>query len=470
MAKQNKRTRIVCTIGPSSAKPTTLQNMMRAGMDVARLNFSHATHKDHKRLIRLVRSAARQVGKPVTIIGDLQGPKIRLGKLPEEGVDLKTGSRVTLSTSTKVYAGGALPVTYAGLHKDVKKGERFLIDDGLLELRVERVQGKTIHAKVVTGGKVTSHKGMNFPDSTLRVSAITKKDREDARFGVAQGVDWIALSFVTSAKDVRSLKRLIKSETPAGQTPARVIVKIEKPAAVKQFDEILKAADGVMIARGDLGIEIDAEEVPIVQKQMIEKCRLVGKPVVVATQMMDSMIRNPRPTRAEVSDVANAVFDHTDGVMLSGETATGRYPLKTVKMMSKIVQEAEGSEYDNVALVYHEHTGPGVSVAHAISLLAADGEIQGVLVAHALAPWAEGVLRAHPEIPLFLAAATQREARQVAMHWSAIPFVMKVQRESTFVASALRRLKKQRLIKKGMTLAVVMGQRHGKRFDLITVQ
>ena len=470
MAKQNKRTRIVCTIGPASSKPLTLQKMMRAGMDVARLNFSHATHKDHAKVIRLVRSSARKVGKHVPIIGDLQGPKIRLGKLPDEGVVLKAGTTVSISTDLKSYKGGALPVTYVGLHKDVKKGERFLIDDGLLELRVEKVSGRTINAKVITGGKVISHKGMNFPDSTLKVSSITKKDRMDARFGAEQGVDWMALSFVTSVKDVKTLKRLIKTHTTKGQSPARVIVKIEKPAAIENFDEILAAADGVMVARGDLGIEIDAEEVPIRQKEMIDKCRAVGKPVVVATQMMDSMIRNPRPTRAEVSDVANAVFDHTDGVMLSGESATGEYPLQTVKMMAKIAMEAEDSVYDDVSVDSDDVNDSHLAAARAIKLLASDGAIQGVLASHELAPWSERALTMHPEIPLFIATRDARVARQVALHWSAVPFVVKSQKESTFVRAAIKALKKQRLVKKGMRLVVLIGHPYGEGIDLVTVE
>lgn len=342
-----RRTKIVCTVGPASSSPATLEKMMRAGMDVARLNFSHATHTDHKRLLRAIRSAAKKAKKHISILGDLQGPKIRLGVLPEAGVELPAGGRVVLTTATEKYVGGRIPVTYKKLHLDVKKGHRILIEDGIYELVVTRVAGHSVETKVVNGGKVTSHKGMNFPDSTLKVSAITAKDKDDALFGIEQGVDWIALSFVTSATPVRALKRLIKQKTPKGKKQARVIVKIEKHEAIDHFDEILKATDAVMIARGDLGVEIDAQEVPIRQKEIIHACRHAGKPVIVATQMLDSMIRNPRPTRAEVSDVANAVFDCTSAVMLSGESASGKYPVEAVKMMGKIVKEAEASCYDD---------------------------------------------------------------------------------------------------------------------------
>ena len=316
-------------------------------MDVARLNFSHATHKDHARLIRAIRACAKKAGKTVPILVDLQGPKIRLGELPQAGVELPQGGMVTLTTATDKYSVGKFPVTYKSLHKDVKKGDRVLIDDGIFELVVTRVTGRHIQTKVVNGGKVTSHKGMNFPDSSLKVAAITPKDKQDALFAIENGVAWIALSFATSASPVRALKRLIKQHTPKGKIAARVIVKIEKHEAIDRFDEILKAADAIIIARGDLGVEIEAQEVPIRQKELIHASRHAGKPVVVATQMLDSMIRNPRPTRAEVSDVAGAVFDCASAVMLSGETASGKYPVQAVKMMAKIVKEAEASCYDD---------------------------------------------------------------------------------------------------------------------------
>lgn len=464
-----KRTKIVCTIGPASDKESTLTSMMKAGMDVARLNFSHGTHAGHAKLLRLVRKTAKKLNKPIAVIGDLQGPKIRLGVLPEAGVSIPTGSSVVFSTAASSYKDGIIPVTYANLHKDVKAGHRLLIDDGLLEAEVTSVVGKTIRAKMKNGGMVTSHKGMNFPDSTLKVSSLTEKDREDVKFGVQQEVDWMALSFVTSAADVKLLRKLIKAAAKPGQVLPRIIVKIEKHEAIEHFDEILDATDAVMVARGDLGVEIRAEEVPVRQKEMIEKCREAGKPVVVATQMLDSMIRNPRPTRAEVSDVANAVFDHTDGVMLSGESASGKYPLAAVKMMAQIVKEAESSKFDNVPLSIEPPTDQPASVAHAIKLLAMQGSIDGVLVSQELAPWSETVLRSHPEIPLFLAVPSKQLEQQTALRWSAMPFVLKNANEKTFVKRALAELKKRKWTKKGMKLAVVMGGSHGEGFDHITV-
>lgn len=338
MAK-NRRSSIVCTVGPASASLSVLTSMIKAGMDVARLNFSHATHADHTRLIRTIRRAAKAAKKSVSIIGDLQGPKIRVGVLPEKGIELKNGETVTL------------PVTYESLYKDLKKGDRIYIDDGIIETTFVSGSLGKVSVKIVNGGLVTSHKGMNFPDSTLKVSAFTSKDKDDALFGIEQGVDWFALSFVTKASQVLALKRFIKSAATTyhlqPKTLPRVMVKIEKHEAIDRIEDIVKAADGIMIARGDLGVEIAAEEVPIRQKEIIQLCRSAGKPVVVATQMLDSMIRNPRPTRAEVSDVANAVFDCVSAVMLSGETAMGKYPLQAVKMMVKIIKEAEASCYDD---------------------------------------------------------------------------------------------------------------------------
>jgi pyruvate kinase len=465
-----RRTKIICTIGPASENVTTLTSMMKAGMDVARLNFSHGTHAGHRKLFRAVHTAAKVAGKHVPIIGDLQGPKIRVGHLPKEGVVLKKGNIVVFSTAQDAYKNDILPVTYKNLHKDVKKGDRLLIDDGLVEAVVESVKGQKIQTKILNEGIVTSHKGMNFPDSNLCVSAMTEKDKEDAMFATKLGVDWVALSFVTDPKDVLALKRLLKKHTPKDQHPPRVIVKIEKHEAVDRFREILEVADAVMIARGDLGVEIDAEDVPIYQKEMTEIARLAGKPVVVATQMLDSMIRNPRPTRAEVSDVANAVFDHADGVMLSGESATGKYPLQSVKMMKNIIEAAEESPYDDVLIDTTKPSDQLDTLAHTIKLMANKEAIDAVVISYELAPWAEVSLKMHPEIPLYIATRDAREARRVALRWGVTAFVMKSQKESTFVKQSIKKLRDARCIKKGMHLGMVLGGIHGEGIDLVTVE
>ena len=348
-----KRTKIVCTIGPASGDAQKLLALVNAGMNVCRLNFSHGTHADHAALIQRIREIREQTGEPLAILQDLQGPKIRVGDLPKEGVKLEIGKRIIFTTGAADIPE-KLPVTYPRLHEDAKVGQTILLDDGLLSVKVTAVQGNDVICDVVNGGVLTSHKGMNLPETKTMISALSEKDREDVKFGVGQGVDWIALSFVRSAEDIRELRALIQSETQAqkiaDETPIRIIAKIEKPEAIEHFDEILDAVDGIMVARGDLGIEIAAERVPILQKEIIRKCLDAAKPVVVATQMLDSMIRQPRATRAEISDVANAVIDHADATMLSGETASGAFPIDAVRTMASTIQEAEKSAYDDLPL------------------------------------------------------------------------------------------------------------------------
>ncbi|MEI6510614.1 MAG: pyruvate kinase [Candidatus Uhrbacteria bacterium] len=453
-----KRTKIVCTIGPASDTPATLSAMIKSGMNVARLNFSHGTHAGHAKLVRTIRATAKKAGETVAILGDLQGPKIRIGVVPDAGVVLRNGETVTL------------PVTYSALYKDVKRGDRVMIDDGIIE--VSYVSGKAgfMTAKVVNGGTVTSHKGMNFPDSTLRVSSLTAKDKEDIIFGVQQGVDWMALSFVTSAKDVKTLRRLIAAASPSlnhsiTQSLPKIIVKIEKHEALENFDEILAATDAVMVARGDLGVETPAEDVPLRQKEIVEKCRLAGKPVVVATQMLDSMTRNPRPTRAEVSDVANAVIDHADAVMLSGESATGKYPKQAVATMAKIIAETEASKFDDVAA--EEIAGSGVgALSETLKAFVAGDLISGIVASHSFAPWAERLMIARPEVPLFLGCATEAEARQVGIRWGVRAFVLKSKSSVGFAEKAIAELRARKWVKKGAHLAVVTGDEKGAGFDV----
>jgi pyruvate kinase len=470
-----KRTKIVCTIGPASKSRKTLRAMIASGMNVARLNFSHGTLQDHAALITNIRAAAKAEHEPVAIMQDLQGPKIRLGNLPARGVQLDAKQRVAFKTDRHCFVSGAvpvIPVTYANLHKDVKIGHRILVDDGLVELRVTGICGREILSRVIHGGTVSSHKGMNFPDSTLSVSAITDKDRKDIAFGVKHGVDFVALSFVTSGREITRARQWMRRASIASKASTvlpRLIAKIEKREAITRFDEILAAADGIMVARGDLGIEIPVEEVPIRQKEIIEKCRRAGKPVVVATQMLDSMTREPRPTRAEVSDVANAVVDHADAVMLSAESATGLYPVKTVDMMAKIIARTEASAYDDLPMDADEEGGVEVLLSHALQQLAAQGLIHGVLCATFLAPWCEQLNRSRPETPLFFASNDQMRVRQMNILWGAYPFFLPRNPRSHFVHHALRELAKCGKIKRGMYLAVVQADGHGSGFELVRV-
>ncbi len=340
LKKSDARTKIICTLGPATAGAETLQAMVRSGMDVARLNFSHGTREDHLRNLRGVRAAAAASREPVSVVLDLQGPKIRIGELGSPHVDLADGSEVVISADGGRGDGGRLTTTYGRLPDDVKPGNRVLIDDGKIELTVLRTEGRKVILRVDTGGRVTSHKGINLPGVSVSVPSLTDKDIGDLRFAFEHDVDYVALSFVRRAHDVAHLRDHIIEHGPKGRK-IPIIAKIEKEEAIKNFDAILREADAVMVARGDLGVELPPEEVPFLQKMIVRKCNMAGKPVIIATQMLESMIVNSTPTRAEASDVANAVLDGADGVMLSGETSVGRYPLRSVEVMERIIMKTE---------------------------------------------------------------------------------------------------------------------------------
>jgi pyruvate kinase len=335
-----RRAKIIGTVGPSSTSETVLRDLLRLGMDVARLNFSHGTHEEHARNIDRIRRAARKEGRTVCILQDLQGPKIRTGRLKGHvPVALKAGSALTITPRPLLGTSHMISTTFQGLAREVTAGARILLSDGLIELRVRRVEGEDVECEVLNGGMLGEHQGINLPGAALSIPALTDKDRDDLAFGLKHGVDVVAISFVRSASDVREVKHLIANQ--GGDVP--VIAKLEKPQALEQLEEIFEAASGVMVARGDLGVEMPPEQVPVIQKHVIRRAGEWRKPVIIATQMLESMIENPRPTRAEASDVANAIFDGTDAVMLSAETASGRYPREAVAMMSRIVVEAESN-------------------------------------------------------------------------------------------------------------------------------
>lgn len=459
---ESARTRIVCTIGPASSSTTVLTRMLRAGMDVARLNFSHGTYADHAVLMKSVRAAARKADKHVAILQDLQGPKIRVGSLPERGLDLPEGITVTLSASVKDYAlHGPIPVSYARLHHDVKVGDRILLDDGYLELEVLRVRGRVVHAVVKVGGKLTSHKGMNLPDSTVSVSAFTEKDSQDLIFGISQGVDWVCLSFVTGPQVIRQVRALArKLAQKHGVRPPLIMAKVERKAALEKLDEIIEAADGIMLGRGDLGVEIPFEDVPVIQKDVVERCRLSSKPVIVATQMLESMRSNPRATRAEVSDVANAVFDHADAVMLSAESATGRYPAVTVQAMASVIREAEASRFDHLP----EDTGvinclPS-ALAHSVAVMARRGLIHAVVTTAGLGPDLGFLNMFRMDIPVFVAVPDAATARQLVLHAGFAPVVID-DHAGTFVPRIRAQIRRLVYLRSGQKIAFVMPGVHG---------
>lgn len=333
----NKRTKVIATVGPACNTEEKLWELVQAGVNIFRLNFSHGSHEIHLQVINHIRTINKKYGTNVAILQDLQGPKIRTGEVENNGVDLIPGEKITITTEKIIGTAKKISTSYKLMPRDVKKGDDILIDDGNLQLKVLKVDTEEIHCEVVYGGKLKSKKGINLPNTNVSEPSLTEKDKEDLLFGLENDVDWIALSFVRNPDDMRDIKRIIEGKGKR----SKVIAKIEKPEALANIDAIIENSDALMIARGDLGVEINFEDVPVAQKMMIKKCNMVGKPVIVATQMMESMITNPRPTRAEVNDVANAVMDGADTVMLSAETASGSYPVQAVQAMVRVIQGIE---------------------------------------------------------------------------------------------------------------------------------
>ncbi len=471
-----KRTKIVCTIGPASDKKNILKKLVQNGMNVARLNFSHNVHKYHLQVIKNVRAIARELGQPIAILQDLQGPRIRLGDLPEKGIELKAGKQITLTTYKGIQQE-KIPVTYEKMHEDVKAGERILIADGLIQVNVLEVKGQNIICKVINGGKITSHKGINLPDTSVSVPAVSGKDKDDLLFGVKNRVDFVALSFVRTAKDVYDLKYLIQKYQQKlkikEKQPIKVIVKIERREAIENIDEIIEATDAVMVARGDLGIELPAEDVPLMQKMIIDKCLAAAKPVIVATQMLESMIINPRPTRAEVSDVANAVIDHTDAVMLSGETASGKYPAVAVEYMKKIIEKTEKSTYDD--LVLQEKVKKIVPTSDAVSSVAkmlAEHVKAKLILAASLSGYSGRIVsRYRPELPILVACDNERTERQLNLSWGIIPFVLpRCDSIEELLDRSVGYLKKNKYLFKEDKIIIVAGEPVGRSGNVNLVE
>jgi len=459
-----KQTKIVCTIGPACEDEKILTRMVEAGMNVARLNFSHGDYENHASLISSIRNIEKKTGEPVAILQDLQGPKIRLGFIDEKGIELKKGSEVVFSTDPddKKF----IPIGHPLLHEYIKKGETMLLDDGSIQVVVKKIKNKQITAEVTVPGTLHAHKGINIPESNLDgLHVLTDKDKSDVRFGVEHGVDMIALSFVMRPDDILDLRYYIKQvESEMGMTssePIRIIAKIEKAEAVRRIKEIIQVVDGIMIARGDLGIEIPAEDVPIVQKRLIDVALEHAKPVIVATQMLDSMQHNPRPTRAEVSDVANAVVDHTDAVMLSNETATGEYPVETVAMMSKIIKGTEKSKYDNLFFrTPKEKIHKIDDVISGLSrLVAEDVGAKIILAASISGETGRLVSRYRPEFPIVIATTTDRVMRQLNVSWGVHPFILNpCNTIEELVERSILRLKKMEYVQKGDNIIVIAGE------------
>lgn len=458
-----RRAKLICTVGPASREPDTLRQLVQAGMDVARLNFSHGDHASHAEDIACIRAVAANAGRPVAILADLQGPKLRVGTMAEEGVVLREGELATLTTRDVVgRSPQAVPVQYDELPKLVEPGDPIFLDDGLLELEVLCSENTEIRCRVIAGGVLQSNKGMNLPRASPDIPAITAKDRSDLAFALAEGVDWVALSFVRAAAEVQELKRLIR-DLGSHALPPPVMAKIEKPEALENLDAIIAASDGIMVARGDLGVEIPSEDVPVAQKQIIARCNHVGVPVVVATQMLESMIRSPRPTRAEASDVANAVLDGADAVMLSGETSIGAYPVRAVRTMTRIVEKAETARGE-LTICPFQVQGELVpsTVANAVSLaarvVAQDLRAAAIIALTASGHTARLVSRHRPRVPIVAVTPSQSVQRQLALCWGVTPLLApRTDNTDNMIAYALQTAREHGLVKAGETVVVTAG-------------
>ncbi len=411
------KTKIVCTIGPSSESPEILEELILNGMNVARLNFSHGSHREHLNKINTIRTVSEKLGAHVAILQDLCGPKIRVGKVTEPGVSLNPGQAYVLTSRHVEGDEERVSVSYENLPSDVKMGDRILLADGMMELVVVRTSRYDIFCKVVTGGFLTSNKGINLPTGTIKADAITEKDHKDLLFGLKHNVDYVALSFVRSAKDILALKRIIKKEKK--NTP--VIAKIEKHEALDDIEGIMKASDGIMVARGDLGVEIPLENVPNIQKMLVKKANDMGKPVIIATQMLRSMVSAPRPTRAEANDVANAVLDGTDAVMLSEETASGEYPVQAVQYMRRIAENAEENFPHEKYLSLMPEKDVSESVAYASCVLADHLDVKAIIATTRSGSTAAHISRFRPK-PVIIALSPEKSAvRRLALYWGCLP-------------------------------------------------
>jgi pyruvate kinase len=415
-----RKTKIVCTIGPASASPEIIEAMIENGMDVARLNFSHGNHAGHREKILLIRAIADRLNRPVAILQDLAGPKIRVGFIPEPGVMLEPGQDFMLTTRSIEGTSDRVSISYHTLPKEVKIGDRILLADGLMELQVLKTVASGVHCRVITGGLLSSNKGVNLPSGTIRTPALTHKDREDLLFGLAHNVDYVALSFVRSPADVASVKAIIRKAKK--NTP--VIAKIEKHEALRQIEAILEISGGLMVARGDLGVEIPLEEVPLIQKQLIRQANAAGKPVITATQMLRSMTASPRPTRAEAADVANAVLDGTDAVMLSEETASGDYPAEAVRFMDRIATIAETGYAHAAFLDRPPRKNVSESVAHASCVLADHLDARAIVVHTRSGATAAHISRFRPRQPVIALSPDRDTLHRLMLIWGCRPFLI----------------------------------------------
>ncbi len=447
-----KRTKIVATLGPASSKEEVLTRMVKAGLNVVRLNMSHGTHQEHRKRLSLVRKVEEKLKVPIPVLIDLCGPKIRIGKLKREPLFLHRGDTVVLTTE-KEAEGDKITVNYPNLHNEVRKGEVILLADGALRLKVKKVSGRDIVCEVLVGGPLTSHKGVNLPHTKLSVPALTEKDKEDVKFAVEVGADFLALSFVRKAQDILELKsflRELSAEIP-------VIAKIEKPEAVKNIDEILKVADGIMVARGDLGVELPIEKVPVIQKELIRKANRAGKPVITATQMLKTMVDLPTPTRAEVTDIANAVLDGTDALMLSEETAVGKYPVKVIKTMARVAYEAEKIyPYERYSQFPAENLQD--SLAKSACNLTREIKVKAIVPFTRSGATAIAVSKYRPPVPIYAVTHDLQTFRRLNLNWGVYPFLtLPATTTDKVIEESMKVAKEKGIAKKGDRIIVLAG-------------
>ena len=420
--EKRRKTKIVCTIGPASESPLILEALIQAGMNVARLNFSHGTHEEHLRKIKNIRQIADRMGQPVAILQDLGGPKIRIGLIKEGGAELRRGKEFYLTNQELIGDETRATVTYSPLPSEVKLGDKILLADGTIELKVLDSDSKNIRCQIVVGGMLTSHKGMNFPTGTILASTFTEKDHEDLLFGIHHGVDLVSLSYIRRAADIEEVKRFLLRAS----ADIPVIAKIERKEALENIDEIIMASDGITVARGDLGVETPIEKIPNVQKKLIRKANILGKPVITATQMLRSMVDHTQPTRAEVTDVVNAIYDGTDAVMLSEETASGQFPVEAIQMMAKIALSAEEEFPHRLFLRWETNEAMNLqqALSHIASLLGEEVSATVIVTPTESGSTARWVSRLRPRQPILALSRHLATVRRLNLCWGVYPVLV----------------------------------------------
>lgn len=460
---QNRMTKIICTIGPASSSPEILRELILSGMNVARLNFSHGSYEEHGNRIRLIKKLREELDRPVALLLDTKGPEIRTGSFQGGKTELVSGSSICIRNKDIEGTNREFSVTYKDLHNDVAKGSRILIDDGLIELAVVKIKDKDIYCQVENGGSVSDKKSINVPGAELQLPALTEKDIDDILFAIQEDFDFIAASFVRKARDIQAIRNILEQNDGIY---IQLIAKIESGEGVDNFDDILKVADGIMVARGDLGVEIAPEDVPILQKKFIQQCALSGKISITATQMLDSMIRNPRPTRAEVSDVANAIFDGTSAVMLSGETASGKYPIEAFRTMHDIAIKAEGSiDYWGQMLRRDLPLIPTVAnaISHATCMTAMDIKATSIITMTLAGRTARLVSRFRPSCPIIASTTSPKSLFQLNLIWGVFPILAEEEKDDleSVLEASIKKSKKSKLLNDGDTVVITGGSPMG---------